>query len=279
MDLPEKPLKPLIIYHGWCQDGFGAALAAWMKYGKGADYHAANHGDPPPGCMNRPVVIVDYAYKRVDMLRLKETCESLVVLDHHISAQKELGDLDFCHFTMDKSGARIAWEHFHPGAPVPELILDIEDRDLWKWQRPDSRAITCALDTYPFRFGVWSRFIKGSTKSLKRDGEAILRYQDQMLSKITHKPEFITLAGFNVPAVNCPVLSSEIGNILCQNQPFAVIWRQAHGIINYSMRSSETGEDVSRIAAAFGGGGHARAAGFSVKVGTDVSILPNLTQT
>ncbi|MFQ3615868.1 MAG: hypothetical protein SNJ57_09305 [Cyanobacteriota bacterium] len=48
---------------------------------------------------------------------------------------------------LDRSGAAIAWEHFH-NDDVPDLIRYVEDRDLWRWKLPDSEAVSEAL-------GVW----------------------------------------------------------------------------------------------------------------------------
>lgn len=31
-------MKPLVIYHAACADGFGAAFAAWLKLGDEAEY-------------------------------------------------------------------------------------------------------------------------------------------------------------------------------------------------------------------------------------------------
>ena len=34
----ENEMKPLVIYHANCTDGFGAAFAAWLKLGDEAEY-------------------------------------------------------------------------------------------------------------------------------------------------------------------------------------------------------------------------------------------------
>ena len=61
-------------------------------------------------------------------------------------------------------------------------------------------------------------------------------------------------------------MESEIGNIIAEGHDFAAIWQQLpSGDYKYSLRSREGGMDVSVIAQEFGGGGHARAAGFRVK--------------
>ena len=74
----------------------------------------------------------------------------------------------------------------------------------------------------------------------------------------------ITLAGHRVPAVNAsPVDTSELLEGLAVGHPFALSWSvRFDGVFQYSLRSSADGVDVSEIARAHGGGGHAHAAGF-----------------
>ena len=36
-------MKPLVIYHANCADGFGAAFAAWRKLGDEAEYVPMDH--------------------------------------------------------------------------------------------------------------------------------------------------------------------------------------------------------------------------------------------
>jgi nanoRNase/pAp phosphatase (c-di-AMP/oligoRNAs hydrolase) len=74
----------------------------------------------------------------------------------------------------------------------------------------------------------------------------------------------ITLDGFRIPAVNAsPVDTSEVLQVLALGQPFALSWSvRFDGVFQYSLRSAEDGVDVSEIAKAHGGGGHAHASGF-----------------
>ncbi len=266
--------KPFILYHAACQDGFGAAFAAWLKFGSNADYMAMGHGDPAPGVKGRDVFILDYSFKRDVTLELEKKADSLMVLDHHVSAQQDLEGLECAIFDLSKSGARLAWEYFHPETEVPELILNIEDRDLWNWQIEGSKALTAAIETHPYRFPVWKNWLDNGLDTLRTDGAAILRYQEQMIRRVVRKPDTLVIAGHKVPAVNSPLLASELGNVLCKGKPFAVIWREIKGVRSYSLRSDEKGQDVSLIAGHFGGGGHPRAAGFSVSPDVDISQVP-----
>ena len=61
-------MKPLVIYHANCTDGFGAAFAAWLKFGDEAEYRACHYGQE---CFqdgetvhNREVYILDFSFPR-----------------------------------------------------------------------------------------------------------------------------------------------------------------------------------------------------------------------
>jgi len=88
-------LKPtLCIYHGNCADGFGAALAVWLKYGNDVKYHVGVYGQPIPDVNGQDVVLVDFSYKRAQMSELCAKNKSVLVLDHHKSAMEDLDGLE-----------------------------------------------------------------------------------------------------------------------------------------------------------------------------------------
>ena len=80
------------------------------------------------------------------------------VIDHHITAQEALKGLDYCVFDMEQSGATLTWQYFFPKKPIPSMLSYIEDRDLWRWKLPDSRAVSAWLGSHEFDFKVWSRY-------------------------------------------------------------------------------------------------------------------------
>jgi oligoribonuclease NrnB/cAMP/cGMP phosphodiesterase (DHH superfamily) len=84
-----------------------------------------------------------------------------VLLDHHKSAAEKLtGFACRCgevHFDMNKSGARLAWEFFHPERALPAMVRYVEDRDIWAWQYPQSAGFLAALDMEPFSFERWAQ--------------------------------------------------------------------------------------------------------------------------
>jgi hypothetical protein len=50
-------------------------------------------------------------------------------MDHHKSALEDLKGLSpNIYFDMERSGAQLAWNYFHPGVKPPKFIQYIEDR-------------------------------------------------------------------------------------------------------------------------------------------------------
>lgn len=288
------------IYHGGCDDGFGAALAVHQRWGDDVEFIPAGYGNPSPDCTGKHVLIVDFSYKQDEMRRLASRAASVVVLDHHKTAKSELhpwtlGDENvdlgaklqevaqnlalnqmegvipvIAYFCMNKSGARMAWEFCFPGKPVPALIEHIEDRDLWRFAMQDTKAISAALRTYPHDFELWKMFL-ASTIDLVIEGQAVLRGHEKNVQSMIANRYWDTLAGSRVPMVNVPYhYASDCCDAMLMAEPdapFCAAWfRRGDGQLQYSLRSRDDRMDVSEIAKQFGGGGHRNAAGFSVEI-------------
>jgi uncharacterized protein len=266
------PLPPtVVLYHAECADGFGAAWALWRRFPE-ARFVPVKHGVPPPeGLTGERVVIVDFSYGRDLLESMAQETENLLVLDHHITAEKALAGLPYAYFDLKKSGAVLAWE-WAQDHPAPWLLQYIQDKDLWTWALPMSREINAAVASHPFEFDVWSGF---KQKELEQEGRAILRYEQELVNKLAGQAVTVEFQGETVPSVQSSVLTSQIGERLSADAPFCIIWHDRDGRRYYSMRSREDGTDVGAIAASFGGGGHTHAAGFSIPLGPDGSLPAN----
>ena len=254
-----------ILYHANCADGFGAAYAAWKVLGDQATYLPVRHGDAPPDLpVDARVAVLDFSYPRQTLIDLHQQLAHFLVLDHHQSAQRELADLNYASFDLNKSGARMAWEFWHPQHDLPPLLEYIEDRDLWRWALPDSREVSLALQCYPMEFELWGSL---SVTELRKEGVAIVRFQNQQIARAISRARLQELGEFTVPTVNSCLLQSEIGDDLCRlypDAPFsAVYYTNQHNKQAWSLRS--IGDfDVSEVAKLYGGGGHRNAAGFAL---------------
>lgn len=259
-----------VIYHGNCFDGFGAAWAAWKALGETAEYRAALYGDPPPTLINADqgkLYLLDFSFPRNILIALTKEFD-LTVLDHHKTAQADLDGLAFAKFDLAKSGATLAWEHFHPDKPIPPMISYVQDRDLWKFDLPGSREISAWMRSWPFDFGWWSRAevdLRLAFEECRKEGEAILRFQQQQVSNMADNFFWKEMRGNIVPVVNATVFFSEVGEELCKrhpNSPFSAYYLdRKDGKRQWGLRS-RGGFDCSKVAKLYGGGGHPGAAGF-----------------
>ena len=152
-------MKKLCIYHGNCADGFGAAWVVRKALGEdNVEFYPGKHGEGPPDCSGRDVIIVDFSYKRPMMMRIAEEANSILVIDHHKTAAESLVDLPDnvrCYFDMDHSGAMLTWLYYFPNEEPPKLLKHIEDRDLWQFKLHGTREIQAALFSYPYEFDIW----------------------------------------------------------------------------------------------------------------------------
>lgn len=80
--------KPdVMIYHANCADGFGAAWAAWMRWGNAVEYVPASYGQSPPDVLDKHVLIGDFSYKREQLEAIATGAASIIILDHHKTAE------------------------------------------------------------------------------------------------------------------------------------------------------------------------------------------------
>lgn len=263
--MPQKDTT--VLYHAYCADGFGAAWAAWLKLGDQATYTAVQHGAEPPDVPeSHAVYLLDFSYSRDTVVAMHERVRELHVLDHHQTAAKELEGLDYAIFDNEKSGAVLAWQHFHPEEPVPELLRYVMDKDLWLFELPRSREVSAGLSAQPFDFELWSAL---DVETLADEGALVLRYQSVVIDTICRQAREIELAGYRVPAVNATMLGSEVGAELLARHPgapFVVIYfDRGDGKRQWSLRSRED-FDVSAVARRFQNGGHRQAAGFETVI-------------
>jgi hypothetical protein len=273
-------VRQVCIYHAGCPDGFGAAWAAWSAWGEKGVYVPRGHEDPlrAEDYRGDRVVFADIAPPPRAARELLDRVGELVILDHHVSAlerfEAEAGLLreirtagHLVRFDLSHSGAVLAWEHLHPGEPVPDLLRYVEDQDLWRFALPASREVNAALTSHPRTFEAWSALACLPVERLAEEGAPLLRAERAEVERALHHAHPIRLAGYTVEAVNARVHRSRIGHELATRASFGVpcgaVYRTQGRRVDVSIYS--VGDfDVAKLATGLGGGGHRSAAGFSV---------------
>lgn len=313
------PHPATVLYHADCPDGFGAAYAAWRYYGERAAYVPMHHGQPweQLDLADRDVFILDFSFPPADLLAMAAAARSVFLLDHHITARQAWagrlaaapgGSGLALHrhpelpltvaFDLDKSGAALAWEHFHPGEPMPLTIAHIQDQDLWRFRLPDTRPFCRALRLRPYDFAVWDGIVRAAAspasalyREMVVEGTAIEHFcaleverlaGGSLVAPATLRGEladplqarrhglpvitgeegcWLAIDGLAINASG--VFASDLGNRLAEKSgSFGLVWQlSGDGEVRVSLRACGR-VDVAAIAQNYGGGGHPNAAGF-----------------
>lgn len=160
----------ICIYHANCADGFTAAWCVRWALGETVEFIPASYGEEPPEVDGADVIIVDFSYKRPAMEKLAASAKSVLVLDHHKTAEADLIALPLTQdtwrqhlrcgvrlaalFDMQRSGAQMAWDYFCQG-DRPWLVDYIADRDLWRWELAASREVSAVIGSLEHSFQGW----------------------------------------------------------------------------------------------------------------------------
>jgi oligoribonuclease NrnB/cAMP/cGMP phosphodiesterase (DHH superfamily) len=288
----------ICIYHGNCDDGFGAAWAIWKRWPQ-CEFVAGFYGKDLPDVTGKDVLFVDFSAKRPDLIKMASVAKRIVIIDHHKTAEADLKDwagpmikvedVDLLAakactetgypivavFEASRSGAVLAWDFAHGidhNDSPPTMLAFIEDRDLWRFAFGEAtKEFSAALRTYPMDFRMWDELAANTTRLID-EGKIVLRSHRANIKKLLAETYIADLAGYSVPMVNAPYhYASDTAHELLEEYPeapFAACWfMRGDGFVQWSLRSEDDRIDVSEVASKFGGGGHRNAAGFQTAAG------------
>lgn len=285
--------KTVILYHAQCMDGTASRYAAWKKFGDNAEYYPCQYGQPLPNFVRdkeTEVYFLDYSTSRTELEALGEACRRVVVLDHHVTAREALEGCNHSNveivFDMDRSGAVIAWEYFHPGAEVPMLLQYVQDRDLWKFKfGDDSKTIHAGLGTLKGKMSAWDHYAtyRDELSVLFDPGNVLLdRDKASVEAQVPANVKVVNWEGYRCGFLNTGQLVSEMGHAMCSDETLevdiGVCWFVTNDdTVILSLRSKQGTEvDVGALAKKHGGGGHRHSAGCRTTLRGIEAILEEL---
>ncbi len=279
-----KEIKKIdvLITHKDCADGTGSALSV-IKYCEDTEQgrpeiifmsHSDKNEIDIEAWRDKHVMIADFSFDREVCEQIHKVSKSLIIIDHHTTAETELAGLDYAIFDMSKSGAVLVWEYLFPNTTVPDLLLHIQDRDIWKWELPNSKAFSAAFGTMPQveLVGIVDIDLAFGSDIIARaitEGNIMLDYQQAIIDKaaidMKEGVSTIELNGYTGTCTNSTHLVSELGHMYSGHYDFSLQYSMTQKDIEFSLRSRGT-VDVGAIARSFGGGGHRNASGFSFPI-------------
>lgn len=218
---------------------------------------------------------------------------NIVVLDHHVGQchlmAKYAEEYTNVHaeYSETLSGVGLVWRHWmeqrnaSEQVKLPRMFAAVQDRDLWQFKLAYTKEICEALycqSLNPWTVAHWDELYDSPTESLGNlinIGKTLLTYKENAYEQIMKNAYPMCLAyrdDDGVPttitglAVNAPYeYASEIGHRLAEQcGSFGLVWNYngREGLAHCSIRG--TNMDVLPIAKQAGGGGHAKAAGFTM---------------
>lgn len=304
-------MKSVVLFHKNCPDGYGALSGVVYKLGisellydeerdllyaqdesffaipvtHSTDFNRLREILSSYTSYSFTLYMVDFfALGIYEVLREHANLRKLIVIDHHKTSEEllnqgippEIKDRIEIHIDHNHSAAVLVWKVLN--GFVPEVIKYIEDRDIWKWEFPDSKFVLTALDAKVFNLLKPDQIIKKLLKltedfpkeELAREGRAMIEFKESVISLLLkNNLHYIILpSGHKLLAINSPSFQSEIGNEIAKISPDGVgcvytISPNEQGVfVKCSIRSING--KAREIAQANGGGGHDNASGCRV---------------
>lgn len=247
---------------------------------------------------NEQVYIVDFSILPDEMKELMKITKNICWIDHHVTAIKKYENFDenipgirsslhsgcmltylhLVHYYSEKDiefGVDVSADVQN----APKTVRLCDDYDMWRFNYPETRRFHAGFsvtDHDPTN-AIWSVLLEsdhtsGSGRILDdiiSRGDTIIKYRSEMMENLIESYGYeCTIAVSPTEVYKCFVLNQGI----ISSDDFDSIDKSKYDILvgvvfngkvwNYSLRSAETGPDVARIAAMYGGGGHTHAAGF-----------------
>lgn len=294
------PAFDCIAFHDSCTDGAMAATIALVALDpKPTQVVACRYDDPlppqlvrggrlatdPTGTNSIPVsegpkvgrlLCLDWCPTHAQLRHLMAEWDFVFVIDHHAS-REWLPQLfpDNCYFDAQYSGAMLAWKWFHGNTPPPPVVEYVQDRDLWQWRLPNSRAVSQVIwNNLGFQF-LESLLVDFPLESMVRIGDQLLQQQSDEIAQLAGTCFPVKMRGQYVVLTNAPIHPSEVCELLLRR------WSLVETVAAFRFLNAErvrlnirsrTGK-AQQLAEAYGGGGHPNSAGVTISAKEFYKIL------
>lgn len=284
----------IVISHADCKDGYASMAVMRHLLGRPFDELFLAYDQIKDSCYledlrhqvsGRHVYFVDFSLPRSAMDLWCDTAKSVIVIDHHASAIRELGD--FAHKNLirylDKTqcGATLAWQVLSAAQPMPLLLRYIKAFDLFTFDMPEAREVAAGLDLAIAEVKDPVELLKANLDDenfklvlpmLARHGETVLRVINASTAKAAKRSAQRLFQNRICHVANVVEHVSFAGEAILKAHPVAefsmtYFGKPGSNNIIVSLRARKDSDvDVSKIAEVCGGGGHAKAAGFEIDI-------------
>ncbi|MBQ7632540.1 MAG: hypothetical protein IJS88_00305 [Alphaproteobacteria bacterium] len=271
----------LCIYHIADHDGKGSAAIVKSKFPE-TELMGLNHDMEIPYEeieKHDKIVICDIALPVKYMLELNKKID-LTWIDHHVSVINEYEELMKGSEYEPIKGKReigtaalvLTWQYFYPDKELPEGLRLLGLNDIYDLRDRRVRPFEYAVQTFGVNRPtdkIWNQLINNeiNIKEMVEKGNAILSWVRHRNYRLVRGMAFESeYKGLHCICSNMAQGQSEFFDSLdnVRNFDFMVnFFMNKKNRWNLTFYTYKNDVDVSKIAAEFGGGGHAKAAGAS----------------
>lgn len=290
----------IVIHHSKDMDGYCSGAICKYKYPE-AKLIGWDYKDEIPDFeqfKGEDVIMIDISFPTSKILELKEICNHVTIIDHHISFAKDfyrdilkdsysetmteceyIGEKIRYVYKLGKAACEIGWKYLFPDKDLPLGVLLIGRYDTWRQEEGDWKEQTLPFKYYMYgncnsaeNFPKWvlESDMDGYLWEACSSGKEILRYQETMDESIALKNYFVmeeVFGGLTALCINYYPFSSETLKSVWNPEIYDIMVGFAYvgnGKWSISLRSVGDKVDCSVIAKNRGGGGHKNASGFEV---------------
>lgn len=261
----------ILIYHSKDLDGYCSGAIMKKKYPKGTLF-GYDYGEPFPWDLvsGEDVIMADVSLPMNEMVQLNELASSFIWIDHHKSAIQDYEALEnkfLAYLDSSLSACELTWMYLF-GDPLPYSVLLLGRYDTWRQAEGDWEL------TLAFQYGMRSVCNSAETfpQELLRDGKitsyidvgrAVLDYQKRQNEIICKSAFVMDFEGYKAICVNTTNFNSQTFESVYSPLEYDLMMPFAFDGTSWKYSIYTTKPiDCSILAKKYGGGGHAKAAGF-----------------
>ena len=264
-------MTQILCFHHNDPDGHASGAIVYYALGQEVQLIESDYGGAPipweKVAQAEKIIVVDFSFPVDDMLKLAEGRE-FIWIDHHKSAMAEFdGIADNWSGIRDISEAAcvLTWKYFFPERPVPQAIVLIGDRDIWRWAEKDTGPFNESLynqDHGANKVAFWKPLLENDQSILEKmvkEGiwlRAInLRKVERMMAARSFEVQF---DGHHTLAVNLNG-NGDLGDYGRQRGyeiTYCYVDQMQNNVLSTNVTLFSDKVDVSEIARRYGGGGH-----------------------
>jgi len=285
-------VKQYGVYHKECQDG-GFSAVILKKAIPEVSLHPFDHKELKnfqlPLRKGDTIYFVDICPSPELLVNLGKKQVKWIVIDHHISVHDTIEDYkkknpkykfeDYFYYPS-KSGATACWDYFFKDKPIPEVLKFVEIMDLYNWsEEKNSKFIAqhTKMECVRGNLGDYEKLLENfNYDEAVEKGKIIYK-------KIINDVKFVADNAIKLDfdkekllCVNAVLNPSEIGHFLADKSDNGIgatysIYPEEN-LVKFQIRGSE-GDSALKFAKKYGGGGHNKAAGFTLPINKFIEIL------